>query len=214
MRSFFLLLAIAVMINADGYGAPQARGSIAPAPAPYGAPYSSNQVVAMPQVVQQYQPYTGLSHQPIPMGIQQVGIPMGYSMYSNAPQQLNQNPYQLYERNSQVPNSLYVNYPQQGVNYPQQGLQFVQHHQQQVAASPQTSTVLASPPTASSPPPSAVVAAVPPTAGTAFLSSSGTTLTSAVGLTPAAPVDPWASLSAAVVPKKIETRKKKNSEGL
>ncbi|KAK5965088.1 hypothetical protein GCK32_003889 [Trichostrongylus colubriformis] len=251
MLSYLILLAVAVTIRADGYGAPL-RGSISPAAAPYGAPYSSNQVVALPQqatqqqqvmqpqpliqpqqVMQQYQPYTtSFTQQPIPIGAQQVGLPMGYSMYSNMPQQQNQNPFQIYER-PPVSSPVYVNYPQGMIIQPQQPQQPQQHALQQQ----QTSNI------------NHQQTAALPTAGTAFLTSSGygnqpstsstsstgpyftsttstsaeigveekgTTLSANAGLTPAiAPsVDPWASLSASIAAKKIETRKKKNSDGI
>nr|CDJ81513.1 unnamed protein product [Haemonchus contortus] len=208
MLFFILLLAFVVTIRAEGYGAPP-PASIAPASAPYGAPYSSNQVVAVPQVVQQ-------QFQPMPqqlvqhsgsagVGVQQVGMPVSYSMYSNTPQQMNQNPYQLYERHA-MPNQVFLNYPQGMIIQPQR---------QQNAVLPTAGTTFIASSGYGQPATMSTQTTGPYATQTTSSETSteekGTTL-SAMSGSPGV-VDPWASLGG-LPAKKIESRKKKNSDGL
>uniref|UniRef100_A0A0K0DB44 Secreted protein n=1 Tax=Angiostrongylus cantonensis TaxID=6313 RepID=A0A0K0DB44_ANGCA len=235
----FILLALIGFARADGYGVPSPAQSVAPAPAPYGAPYSSNAAALQQQQPVQYQPYTNLINQPVPIGIQH-GLtsypPTIYGMYSTQPQQLSQGPYQMYGQQP-IPSSLYMNYPQGMVPRPQpqqhpQHVQQAQQQQQQQQAgmtSVPSQAGMAGLPSgamaylASSYLPSTSLSSAAPTGYAAHPTITGPTMerepTVAVaamsaftGLT-SSTVDPWASLSG-MTTKKTDNRKKKNSEGI
>ncbi|KJH45592.1 hypothetical protein DICVIV_08362 [Dictyocaulus viviparus] len=231
---FFVLMALIASVLAEGYGVPSssAQNSVAPAPVPYGAPYSTNPVVVPQQTQQpiQYQPFTAFN-QPIPIGMQHIGLngyptSIGYGVYSAQPQQLTQSPYQMYAQQP-LSNSLYMNYPQ--------GLGMQPQHQPQQQPQQQTSmTSLPSTETAYLPS-SYIQSSYIPSASSSSSSSNGyasqhtisgggmareaatltaSTLTAFTSLTPSTS-DPWASLSGAgaTPAKKEENRMKKNSDG-
>ncbi|VDP03733.1 unnamed protein product [Heligmosomoides polygyrus] len=230
-----ILVAIAVSVHAEGYGAPPAPGSVVAASAPYGAPYSTNSVSMTPQSVhefqqqqyaqflqqqQQQQQHLQLQRQhqtqpqpqpqQIPIGVQQqhvAAFPMGYGMYANAPTQLQPNPYQMYAAQQPLPNSLYVNYPQGMIIEPS-------HTTVPVAATSFISSPYGNPVSGS-------------TGSSSGYTQSGygsqTTIAAATGeeearnlnamanLTPAATTDPWAALGG-VTTKKTQNKPKKDAE--
>ncbi|VDM64092.1 unnamed protein product [Angiostrongylus costaricensis] len=231
----FILLALIGFARADGYGVPSPAQSVAPAPAPYGAPYSSSAVALQQQQPAQYQPYTNVINQPVPIGVQH-GLtgypPTVYGMYSTQPQQLSQGPYQMYGQQP-ISSSLYMNYPQGMVlrTQPQQQPQHVQQAQQQQAGMtgiPSQAGMAGLPSGAmaylTSPYlPSTSISSAAPTGYAAHPTIPGPTMEREPTVSGAAmnaftaltssTVDPWASLSG-MTTKKTDDRKKKSSEGI
>ncbi|KAL6743930.1 hypothetical protein Aduo_016915 [Ancylostoma duodenale] len=195
-----LLSALATTAYGEGYAAPP-HPSIAPAPAAYGAPYSSSAISAPSQALQ-YQPYPSFVQQPIPIGVQHVGVagyPMGYGMFGAS--QMGQSPYQMYTQQP-LPSSLYVSYPQ---NVETVG---TIRQTQQTTVPTSASTYFTLPTAGPTAPPSGYASPA-----TAAATIGEPTITLPRGFTPASATDPWAALSG-VTTKKAENRKKKDGEGM
>ncbi|WKY12464.1 hypothetical protein Q1695_003780 [Nippostrongylus brasiliensis] len=230
---FVLLTTLATSAYCDfsqGYANPVSLNSIAPASAPYGAP-----VPVAPQPVPVPQPMPAMPHQQIPVVTQPVGLPMGYSMYTNVPNQLGQSPYQLYSGQQPLPNSLYVNYPQgiliqppqhsaiqpapqvQPAQQVQAARQTQATQQVQTTEQPTVTSYLSSPygyaaphPTVSHRAPVPESAEEAPTVNTL----PAPTNTPIAAPTPtAASTDPWAAL-ATLTTKKTEIRRNKDGDNL
>ncbi|EYC04949.1 hypothetical protein Y032_0085g1883 [Ancylostoma ceylanicum] len=197
-----LLSTLATTAYGEGYAAPP-HPSVAPAPAAYGSPYTSNSISAPSQSLQ-YQPYPAFIQQPqpIPIGVQHVGVagyPMGYGMFGAS--QMGQSPYQMYTQQP-LPSSLYVSYPQ---NVETVGTV----RQTQQTTVPSSASTYFTLPTAASTAASSGYASP----ATAAANIGESTLTLPRGFTPASATDPWAALSG-VTTKKAENRKKKDGEGM